>query len=608
MPNEYVYFHKGLSYMSRSALEEPGSLQVAENIAFREEGKQELRPSFSKFTTTPYSASRNGIHSIRRFRDNLVIGDYTNLRWTNALVHEDFASLGSGFQDSTWTWSEYKDFVVGTNGTDSVMFDVNGNLYDTALSNPGEAPTAVAGAAGSPNDIYALYVTYYFEFPNGHKYETGFSPSVDITVASQKISWTNIPVSDYTALSGTEPTIWRKLYRGPGTGGTALSGIYWVATIEDNVTTSYTDNYTDAEVAANDASTVDDYIKPPAFLYNEFHYGRWYGIRETFRHRLYYTMTVNGVDAEENETLMPIAYEENSWDDIRTPGFGRMDPKGLIAWGTYLYIPLAHTWMRKQGNDPDTWSFKKTWAGFGVAAPGTIAKCGNPNGLLALSNIRGKNCGLTLFNGQTSQVITSPKFDYIFEQDLNQDAIESCRGDWDGRYYHLLYPSGTNTVPNKWIALDLKRFPDIRAAHWEDLNGRCIHVDEQTNGIYIGGNDGFVRDNTLTESINVDVQTHDLVSGDPKMANTAKTLKEMNYAINTGGNDVTLEFYIDGTVTKWPDDTTTKTISGTNDSVQTMKSFPTNWTGYKYSIRIYGSNLDTFELYSPWDLEFDLTM
>ena len=409
------------------------------------------------------------------------------------------------------------------------------------------------------------------------------------------------------ALSGTNPTIHRKLYRGPGTGGT-LGDIYYVTTITDNTTTIYSDDNSDSTIGANDPCAVDEYDAMPIFIYQDFHFGRWYGIRSGYENRLYHSNPAAGNNAIENESLMPISFSENNWDDIKVSGFdGDVSAQGLVSWGAYLYIPLKHTWIRKYGEDPDTWSLKKSWAEYGISAPHTIDKCGNPAGILGLSNSLGGNVGISLFNGQTSQIITSPRLDYIFEEDLNHNALDKCRGKWDGRYYHLLYPSGENAEPNKWLALDLKSFPDLKVSYWEDLNAQSLHVDRQSKKVYIGGSDGYVKENTGTESIDIEIITHDLVGGDPSGANLSKTLKELKYSLNTNDIDVNLEIYIDGVLAKWPDNTTSKAIKGTGKNIQYMRSFPPNWKGYRYELKIIGENLDSFEIYSPWNIEFDVT-
>ena len=603
---EIITFHRGLGYQSRSALMEAGFLKIANNITFRVDGKQELRPKFDAVNSTAV----NAIHSINRFRNRLFIADGTHARERSALTSGDFTDLKTDLTNAIFTYAEYKEFLNAVNGTDNLLFDEYGNLYPGSVANPISVAVGAVGAAGNPNDTYVLYTTYYITWPNGHTYETGLSSaSDDVVVANEKIEWSSIPICPYSAYKGTAPTIYRKLYRGPGTGG-SLANIYLVTTIENNTTTTYSDNVTDSQLASNGASIVDDYLPAPSNIkYAAVNYGRFFYITTDNPHRLYYSDTAVGADAAENEILMPLAFPTNNWDDIRVPGYGKTDPQGLITWGIYLYIPMKQTWIRKYGDDPDTWSYKKTWATMGTSSPYSLTRSSSPPGILSISTPVGGVPGISLFNGQTSQIITGPQFNYIFEEDLNLDAIDKCRGTHDGRYYHLLYPSSGKTEPDKYVAFDISRYPEVRAANWNNLKGRSLDIYDQGSKIYVGGFDGILRESgSTTETIDVDVETHDIMGGDPKIANSEKRLKELKYNLDTGGKAVDLEIYIDGELTTYPDNEQKIGISGTGDYVQYKKSFPPNFVGYVFSFKVRGEGLSTFDLYSPWQAEFDVTV
>jgi hypothetical protein len=831
MPKEQIFFHKGLAYDARRNLQQEGYLKQAVNITYGVDGEQTIRPKFTNVNTTPVGA----VHSVRRFRNIIVIGDGTHLRFRSALSTGDFTDIGSGFANAIWTFREYKQFLHGVNGTDEVLIDENGNCFPATIEAPVTAPTlADSSSAGLPSGCYAGYATYEITFPNGMKYETGLSTgSGDVTVSSEKINWSAIPVSSYAAYyaaaadafnvvklllhcegldgsttitdssgqhtvvasgavidtaqakfgsssiyfdgsddfayidstdanindfyfgtgaftidfwvrfssttvapffqqyvdasnyvqftltygtinfamtetgknadavfapwspstgtwyhvavirgwggeansiaitingalvasktfsggsncntwtnmasaleigkmsnptlyfnghidefrvskgiarwtaaftapttPGNAPAIKRKLYRGPGTTGT-LGDIYYLDTVDDNTTTTYTDNSSDATIGANDASIVDDYCPAPDSHYIEYLYGRAFWIDDDHPWRLYYAEAAGGSTAEENEAIIPMATEDENWDDLRVAGFEDCDPQGLVSWGTNLYIPLRHTWIKKQGNDPDTWSYKKTWSRYGVAAPHATAICPAPAGVIFLTTPEGGECGLALFNGASAEMFTSPKLDYIFNTDLNKTYIHMCRGVCSGHYYHLLYPSGSNTDCDKWLAIDMRRFPDIRVAYWQGLSARCLYSYTQGTGLYVGTSDGYVKylDSASTETMGCYIETHELIGGDPALANEEKVLRALHYNINTNSVNVSLAIYIDGTQATWPDGTTTKTITGSGDAVQVMRDFPPNFRGYNFRVYVYKtSGLGTFTVYSPWSLSFE---
>lgn len=601
MPLELVYFHRGLSYDARSALQKGGFLNKCENINFETEGTQTLREAYGKLNTTAIGS----IHSAKIYGSKLFVGDGAHLRY-NSLTG-DFTDLYATFGTKPWMFEEYKDFLLGTNQTEFIMVDSSNNIYPANVANPVSAPSGAGGAGGNPNGNYMLYVSYYITWPNGMTYETGLSAaSANVSVSSKVISWSSIPVCPYAAYYGTAPTIYRKLYRGPGTGGT-LTDIYLVDTITDNTTTTYSDDNSDATLEANDYSTVDDYTPVIIPKYFTAHYGRLHMIDSTYPHRLYWTEAVTGADAAENEVLMPLAMDTDNWDDMRVSGLKECDPQGIITWGTNLFIPLKQTWLRREGNDPDTWAYRKTYSKNGIGAPYTVDISTYPGGIIGLTNPEGGDLGLTVFNGQYDKIMTTPRLDYIFKNDLNVDAIANCRGKCIGRYYHLLYPAGSATAPDHHLAIDLRRYPDIRISEWTDLSGQCLEADMDTTKVYFGCTDGFVRTQDSGETVSFELETHDMIGGSAELADELKSWTALKYMIDTAGSNVTMKIYIDDTLMKYSDGSTTKTITGTSEAMQILNSLPQNWKGYRIRINLSGTDLSKVEIYSPWKLAFEVT-
>jgi hypothetical protein len=229
-----------------------------------------------------------------------------------------------------------------------------------------------------------------------------------------------------------------------------------------------------------------------------------------------------------------------------------------------------------------------------------------PGGIIGVSNPEYGSPGLALFDGNATQIFSSPRLDYIFDTDMNLDQIAKCRGKVAGRYYHLLYPSGSETEPDKHLAIDLRRYPDIRVAEWTDLNGQSIDSDSQGKNFYLGGSDGYVRKKDTSGTVSVLIDTKDLI-GDPKTGGSPvsyKTWNQLKYALN---GTVTLQVYIDDALQKWPNGTTSKTLTGIDEALQVIQSLPSDWQGYRMRLRITGTDLDELEIYSPWLLNYELT-
>ena len=127
-------------------------------------------------------------------------------------------------------------------------------------------------------------------------------------------------------------------------------------------------------------------------------------------------------------------------------------------------------------------------------------------------------------------------------------------------------------------------------------------VWNQGSSIFIAGNDGWVWYQKSGETITASVKTHDLIGGAPELANKWKMLKRLKFSIK-GTGTMTLTITIDGTTITWADGTTSKTLTGTGDAVQIME-LPWDLGCYQYTVAISAANT-AFELYYPWELEFD---
>lgn len=596
---ELILWTKGLSFDTLSSIQQPGFLKTAENVSFEIEGKQTLRQKFDNINSTAIGS----IHTIKKWRSILVAGNGGVISSSND--GGNFTTRYSSLSGEIIYFRTYKNFLVGCNGGNFFLMDLNHNIYPAQIDNPTIAPTGASDGIGAQSTGgCVLYVSYLITWPNGHTYETGLSPaSGDIDPsAGTHIDWQAIPTLTYTAYYGTAATVHRKLYRGPGTTPTpTLTDIFYVDTIEDNTTLTYEDTLSDTELSAHETCYVEDYDHPRIPKYIEFHYGRAFMVDATYNHRLYWTEVAGGATSSENENLMPLATLDDSYDDMRVSGFEFVDPQGLFSWGVNLYIPLKDTWIRKQGNDPTTWAYRKTYAKHGIGAPHTVDFSSSPGGIIGVTNPEYGEPGLAIFGGQTSEIFTSPKLDYIFNTDMNLDFIHKCRGKMAGRTYHLLYPSSTSTEPDTYLAIDLRRFPEIRVAKWTDLNGICIDSDHQGKKFYIGTSTGYVKTKSEGGLCNILLETHDLIGGDPKIFNEQKTWTELKYSLN---GTVTLEVYIDDTLMKWPDNTTFLTLTGTSEIIQ-FRKFPHNAKGYKIRLKLTGTALSTCEIYSPWQLSFD---
>lgn len=127
---------------------------------------------------------------------------------------------------------------AGSNQGINPVATFDGNISLGGISSP-SASTVAVGAAGSLTGTYYYWITYVNS--NG---ETGMGTrSSAVNPSSQKVVLTNIPISSSASV------VARNIYR--TTANVLGDSYYYVATIPDNTTTTYTDNTTDGNLGYN---------------------------------------------------------------------------------------------------------------------------------------------------------------------------------------------------------------------------------------------------------------------------------------------------------------------------------------------------------------------
>lgn len=159
----------------------------------------------------------------------------------------------------------YQGWTFTTNGTDTPLkIDTSLNVTRWGITAPATAPSVALGAAGN---LIGTVSPYYYRvtFGNGSQESSPGPVSASIAPNSQQVSLTSIPTS-------TDPQVTqRNIYRLGGTLGQWIL----VATINDNTTTTYTDNTADANMTGQNLILHRD--PPQAFYALETHKGRVWG-------------------------------------------------------------------------------------------------------------------------------------------------------------------------------------------------------------------------------------------------------------------------------------------------------------------------------------------
>lgn len=144
----------------------------------------------------------------------------------------------TGTVDNLSDFAIVNDIACLCNGVDGNLKTTDGKTYyNLGIAAPSTAPTAATGGAGALTGAYSYKITFY-NSTLGHESNPS-SASNTYTASSEQISLTSIPVSTDFQVNK------RRIYR-TATGGAVW---LWLTDINDNTTTSYTDNAADSTLS-----------------------------------------------------------------------------------------------------------------------------------------------------------------------------------------------------------------------------------------------------------------------------------------------------------------------------------------------------------------------
>jgi len=256
----------------------------------------------------------------------------------------------------------------------------------------------------------------------------------------------------------------------------------------------------------------------------------------------------------------------------------------LIAcreWGDQLFLVSKDRWYRLQGNDPTTWSIRRTFTDVGIVNKATLKQ--TKYGLLGLWND-----GIYLFDGSVNRNVTEKKLGRKFFTDLTDLSV--CYAEFDGQRYYFYYASTGSTV-DSCLVIDFGYYPDYRIWN-DDFIAEAHFLYKEDNTRYLA-KDGYEYSESGTETIATSLQTGDKPFG---AVIKRKALTYLYYDINTAGEDVTVTIYCDGT--------NSQTLTINNSSRERKRSNPLKVIeGYRFSLAISCADSSNVKIYSPWALE-----
>lgn len=429
--------------------------------------------------------------------------------------------------------------VSNNNGFISQIYEGNIAVYQ------GTGFVAGTGAAGALSGTYTWKVTFV---DNQGEESDASNDSNSVTLVAQQGTLTGIQVGDARTTA-------RNVYRMGG----ALTSHYLVGTIQNNITTTYSDNQTDLAALATGVILAGDVPGDyPNTRFNNallgaigapggngrfptLHYDRVFWINPNKTNQIYWSKPLNG-----------FAYPSVNFANV---GDGKPIARIVSIFGELIVIKTDSIW-RLTGTDETSFNLTQTPSAVGTDMPFSVVVM--PDKVMFVNRY-----GPWVFNGYTSQPLT-PKFDLWFRQldrtgvnlfgvngfhppeitSATVPLLDEAVGNSEKFYW--AYAEAGQTANNATLVFDLKHGNVTKRATPAPLS---LAVDQVNGFIYMGDNTGFV---SLLDDWNGAAQgsaaaNFDFMTGYADLQRGSnKALWALEFFINTNGQSLTPTIYYDG--------------------------------------------------------------
>ena len=408
------------------------------------------------------------------------------------------------------------------------------------------------GVTGEPDGTY----TYKITFVNGEGFESNLSEaSESIIVATHKIRLYDIPVSSDPQVTA------RRIYRTEDEGATYKR----VITIEENYTTTYDDNISDADLGA-EAETTHDI--PEVFSEVHMHNSLLWAVEA----------------ARKNVIWRCSAFDE--WEYFPTTNYEAFGAIGdetriLETLAQYLVVvEKARIWRYNTRVDPE--EKNESLSTRGVGSPQACVNMGD-------SLVLGGSSGLFQFDA-VRDILFSQLLDPLFDPESgNSERLSTsylsnmCVGYFDEKVYFSYTRQGQTTNDRTLIF-------DKEAKIFQGVLERGFNVfvtDREGGSLYALGTDGYVyllETGTDDDAVAIawDFQTKDFAS-ELGGRFVRKRGRAIEVDINPANAALTVKVYLDGTL---------RQTEAFSDAARTIRrfEFDSGYDFYRLSLKFSGLN------------------
>lgn len=441
-------------------------------------------------------------------------------------LYRNGASIASGFDGEPLGLVNWAGYTWVMNRAKQGAIDGLG-FVDWLPAAPGAAPTLAAAAGPGLTGEYTYYVSY--DTDDGH--ESDLSDGATITLADQKADLSGIPTSADVQVTK------RHIYRSGG----AQDGLYRVATINDNVTTTLAgEAMSDVEAATLGITHDADHQPPPAARTLGLYRDRLIAANSTEHPNWFWWTPPN----------KPWYWPGSNLDEGNHAPVGE-DGEEIVATSfkprMVIFYKARSIWRMVGDPDEASGELEQTHSDIGLTGPEAWASAG------PVDYLEGQE-GIYRFNGDQA-VKVSPTLDPLFKGEyvtqegnaplaplnlnpavrwLNRMAYRN------GRLY-FSYADSSATSPNTTVILNTE------TGHWyRDSRGFTALHNEGAKGDLLGALAGddkvYALEQDGSDSLHLIYQSAYSDQGQP---NAIKLYTDIAVDHNTGGASLGVEAYTD---------------------------------------------------------------
>lgn len=523
------------------------------NTLRRAEGANSIRTGVLRSRWGSTQLYNLAAHSLYRFRDVRFQGVGNGLYRDGVFLQGSLSGARLTFARMPPTAGQ-EDYLFIAGGGSLLKIAPNGVVSRWGIVAPEVDPVLATGAAGALTGVYQGAVTFKNSItgsrsnPNPATFDT----PVSVTVAAQKIAWSNIPTSSDPQVDMRE--LWRT-----ATGGAIF---FKLTEIVDNATTTYTDNIADVDLQS-EVLPLDN--APPRSDFNDA-LGPYGG-------RMFWSR-IDAVGEEGRIYYSPIGRPESLAGFIEINNGD--DPVQRLVFWTGLYAWTNGGIIRILGStEPFTW--QPVFGCPGTSAPFTITP--TPYGVFHQSID-----GIRLFNGTRSDLVGFDAIGRLLEGEALEGipAFSPVIAAYTGR--EVWFSDGATTLMLDVMTQAWRVTRQAITALYFEPDTRMLTAASSAEGVFLPEVVGTVLDNG--QAITFEVETPSVMTD----VSTRGMCVRLYFDVNTRGNLMTPTLLIDNdTVTLPPFSTTARPEPPIEIEVG-------RW-GHIFGVRLTGSITDTMDIF-----------